>query len=54
MVYLRAFSRAGHPEYTNLPEGKFSDMKQHLRCHQGLKKDSKLLFMEDYFAKYPS
>ena len=39
------------PNTTNLLEGKFSEMKQLLRCHRGLKKDSKLRFIKDYFAK---
>ena len=39
---------------TNLLEGKFSEMKQLLRCHRGLKKESKLRFIKDYFVKNPS
>ena len=39
------------PNATNLLEGKFSEMKQLLRCHRGLKKESKLRFIKDYFAK---
>ena len=39
------------PNTTNLLEGKFSEMKQLLRCHRGLKKESKLRFIKDYFSK---
>ena len=42
------------PNTTNLLEGKFSEMKQLLRCHRGLKKESKLRFIRDYFAKEPA
>ena len=42
------------PNTTNLLEGKFSEMKQLLRCHRGLKKESKLRFIKDYFVKNPS
>ena len=42
------------PNTTNLLEGKFSEMKQLLRCHRGLKKESKLRFIKDYFAKESS
>jgi len=45
------FSELCIPNTTNLLEGKFSEMKQLLRCHRGLKKDSKLRFIKDYFAK---
>ena len=39
------------PNTTNLLEGKFSEMKQLLRCHRGLKKERKLRFIKDYFSK---
>ena len=42
------------PNTTNLLEGKFSEMKQLLRCHRGLKKEGKLRFIRDYFAKEPA
>ena len=45
------FPNLGIPNTTNLLEGKFSEMKQLLRCHRGLKKESKLRFIKDYFAK---
>ena len=45
------FPELGIPNTTNLLEGKSSDMKQLLRCHRGLKKESKLRFINDYFAK---
>ena len=48
------FPDQGIPNTTNLLEGKFSEMKQFLRCHRGLKKESKLLFIKDYFAKEPA
>ena len=48
------FPRLGIPNTTNLLEGKFSDMKQLLRCHRGLKKENKLRFIKYYFAKDPS
>ena len=45
------FPNLGIPNTTNLLEGKFSEMKQLLRCHRGLKKESKLRFIKDYFSK---
>lgn len=39
------------PKTTNLLEGLFGDMKQKLRCHQGMKKDNKILFIKDYLSK---
>ena len=48
------FPDLGIPNTTNLLEGKFSEMKQLLRCHRGLKKESKLRFIKDYFAKESS
>ena len=48
------FPNLGIPNTTNLLEGKFSEMKQLLRCHRGLKKESKLRFIKDYFAKESS
>lgn len=48
------FPRLGIPNTTNLLEGKFSVMKQLLRCHRGLKKENKLQFIKHYFAKKPS
>ena len=48
------FPRLGIPNTTNLLEGKFSEMKQLLRCHRGLKKENKLRFIKHYFAKDPS
>ena len=48
------FSELCIPNPPNLLEGKFSEMKQLLRCHRGLKKESKLRFIKDYFAKEPA
>jgi len=48
------FPDLGIPNTTNLLEGKFSEMKQLLRCHRGLKKERKLRFIKDYFAKNSS
>ncbi|SUX24129.1 Transposase, Mutator family [Cardiobacterium valvarum] len=45
------FPDPGIPNTTNLLEGKFSEMKQLLQCHRGLKKESKLRFIKDYFSK---
>ena len=45
------FPNLGIPNTTNLQEGKFSKMKQLLRCHRGLKKEIKLRFIKDYFSK---
>ena len=45
------FPDPGIPNTTNLLEGKFSEMKQLLRCHRGLKKERKLRFIKDYFSK---
>lgn len=38
------------PKTTNLLEGKFSDMKGFLRCHQGLSRGNKIQFIKDYFS----
>lgn len=35
---------------TNLLDGKFADLKQKLRCHQGMKMDAKIKFIKDYFS----
>ncbi len=45
------FPDQGIPNTTNLLEGKFSEMKQFLRCHRGLKKESKLRFIKKLFRK---
>ena len=45
------FPELGIPNTSNLLEGKFSEMKQLLRCHRGLKKERKLRFIKDYFSK---
>ena len=51
------FSRLGIPNTTNLLEGKFSEMKQLLRCHRGLKKrvnyGFKRLFRKESVLKTP-
>ena len=39
------------PNTTHLLEGKFGDMKRLLKCHHGLKKANKMLFINDYFVK---
>ena len=39
------FPNLGIPNTTNLLEGKFSEMKPLLRCHRGLKKESKFRFI---------
>lgn len=48
------FPNLGIPNTINLLEGKFNKMKQLLRCHWSLKKESKLRFIKDYFAKESS
>ena len=48
------FPDLGIPNTTNLLEGKLSEMKQLLRCHRGLNKENKLLFIKYYFAKESS
>ena len=48
------FPNLGIPNTANLLEGKFSEMKQLLRCHRGLKKESKLRFIKIYFVKESS
>ena len=48
------FPNLGIPNTANLLEGKFSEMKQLLRCHRGLKKESKLRFIKIYFVKKSS
>ena len=45
------FPALGIPNTTNLLEGKFGDMKMLLKCHHGLKKENKVRFIKDYFAK---
>ncbi|QIW16828.1 hypothetical protein A4G20_01780 [Pasteurellaceae bacterium RH1A] len=52
----RLFTFERYPEFqipktTNLLEGLFGDLKQKLRCHQGLKRENKLLFIKDYLSK---
>ena len=39
------------PNTTHLLEGKFGDMKRLLKCHHGLQKANKMLFINDYSAK---
>ena len=34
-----------------LLEGRFGDMKQKLRCHQGMRKENKIRFIKDYFSR---
>ncbi|MFC0036356.1 hypothetical protein [Cardiobacterium valvarum] len=45
------FPEPGIPNTTNLLEEKFGDMKRLSKCHHGLKKENKILFIKDYFAK---
>ncbi|MBP7811176.1 MAG: hypothetical protein KA006_02520, partial [Neisseria sp.] len=52
--YLFAFERFAEldiPRTTNLLEGRFGDMKQKLRCHQGMRKENKVRFIKDYFSR---
>ncbi len=44
------FPVSGIPNTTNLPEGKFGDMKRLLQSHHGLKRANKILFTKDYFV----
>ena len=45
------FPTLGIPNTTNLLEEMFGDMKRLLKCHYGLRKESKVRFIKDYFAK---
>lgn len=45
------FPALGIPNTTNLLEGKFGDMKRLSKCHHGLKKENKVRFIRDCFAK---
>ena len=45
------FPELNIPNTTHLLEGKFGDMKRLLKCHHGLKKSNKMLFINDYSAK---
>ena len=38
---------------TNLLEGRFSDLKRKLRCHQGMNWENKTRFIKDYFSEEP-
>lgn len=54
MGYLFTFEQFPEldiPKTTNFLEGCFGDMKQKLRCHQGMKKENKIRFIKDYFSK---
>lgn len=44
------FAELNIPQTSNLLEGRFSDMKRKLRCHQGMGKDNKIRFIKDYFS----
>ncbi len=50
-VTFEDFPALSIPNTTHLLEGKFGDMKRLLKCHHGLKKANKILFINDYFAK---
>jgi len=53
MDYLFTFEQfpeLGIPKTTNLLEGCFGDMKQKLRCHQGMNKENKIRFIKDYLS----
>lgn len=47
---FKQFAELNIPQTSNLLEGRFSDMKRKLRCHQGMKKDNKIRFIKDYFS----
>ena len=52
--YLFAFERFAEldiPKTTNFLEGRFGDMKRKLRCHQGMRKENKIMFIKDYFSR---
>ncbi|WP_416178191.1 IS256 family transposase, variant Zn-binding type [Bergeriella denitrificans] len=38
------------PNTTNLLDGRFADLKQKLRCHQGMSMECKVRFIKDYFS----
>lgn len=53
MEHLFTFERFAEldiPKTSNLLEGRFGDMKQKLRCHQGMRRDNKIRFIKDYFS----
>ena len=39
------------PKTTNFLEGSFGDIKQKLRCHQGMRKENKIRFIKAYFSR---
>lgn len=39
------------PNTTNLLDGRFADLKQKLRCHQGMRKRNKIKFIKNYFSR---
>ncbi|UNU73267.1 hypothetical protein LU293_09410 [Moraxella nasovis] len=43
---------ANTPNTTNKLEGLFSHLKQSLRCHQGLNKDRKVKFIDNFLRSY--
>ena len=38
------------PNATNLLDGAFADLKRHLACYHGMKKENKVKFIKDYFS----
>lgn len=51
---LFTFERYPHlciQKTTNSLEGRFSDLKRRLRCHQGMSWENKIRFIKDYFSR---
>ena len=51
VTYISGLYTLSIPNTTHLLEGKFGGMKRLLKCHHRLKKENKMLFIDDYFAK---
>lgn len=48
LFQFEQYSELNIPKTTNYLEGLFGDLKNKLRCHQGLKKERKIKFIQDY------
>lgn len=51
LYFFERFAEVDIPKTTNFLEGRFGDMKQKLRCHQGMRKENKIRFIKDYFSR---
>jgi len=51
VVYLRAFSRSGYPEYNQFAGREIQRNEAVFTVSSGLKKEINLRFIKDYFSK---